>query len=123
LVGPQVAEHLGGHPHTARAALQGFLARGAASFPPAPPGPEPDHAKRQRITARLGELLTQDRTWTCRPWADSLGPAVALRPRQVRRYLALRKAGHRRTAQTVDHKQAPEKVERAEKVPANLKKS
>ncbi|WP_202947374.1 helix-turn-helix domain-containing protein, partial [Zavarzinella formosa] len=36
---PRIAGHLGCHPHTTRAALKGFLARGTAAFTPEPPGP------------------------------------------------------------------------------------
>jgi transposase len=71
----------------------------------------------------LAELLGQDRTWTSRQLAEALRPdGIAVGHRQVRRYLALLKAGYRRTAQTVGHKQDPAKVERAERVLDGLKK-
>ncbi len=47
---------------------------------------------------------------------------VAIGHRQTRRYLALLKAGYRRTAGTVGYKQDPAKVERAEAVLSNMKK-
>jgi transposase len=120
---PRIAEHLGCHPHTSRAALKGFAARGVAAFSPDTPGPEPDHARRATVTGRLSELLGQDRTWTGRQLAEALrSEGIALGQRQTRRYLGLLKAGYRRTAQTVGHKQGPEKVERAEVVLAGLKK-
>ena len=119
---PRIAGHLNRHPHTVRAALKGFESRGTASFHPRPPGPDPDHALRAKVTGKLAELLGQDRTWTARQLADALGPDIGIGPRQTRRYLALLRAGYRRTAQTVGHKQDPKKVERAETVLSNLKK-
>jgi hypothetical protein len=89
---------------------------------PDAPGPDPDHDRRAAVTGKLAELLGQDRTWTSRQLADALGPDVGIGHRQTRRYLALLKAGYRRTAQTVGHKQDPEKVGRAEVVLAGLKK-
>ncbi len=119
---PRIAAHLGRHPHTVRAALTGFRDRGTAAFYPDKPGPDPDHTRRAAVTGRLAGLLGQDRTWTARQLADALGPDVGIGHRQTRRYPALLKAGYRRTAQTVGHKQDPRKVERAETVLANLKK-
>jgi transposase len=119
---PRIGEHLGYHPHTVRAALKGFAARGTAAFYPDAPGPDPDHARRAAVTGKLAELLGQDRTWTARQLADALGPDVGIGHRQTRRYLGLLKAGYRRTAQTVGHEQDPQKVERAEHVLAGLKK-
>jgi transposase len=119
---PRIAEHLGRHPHTVRAALKGFAARGTKAFYPDAPGPDPDHARRATVTEKLSELLGQDRTWTSRQLADALGPDVGIGHRQTRRYLALLKAGYKRTAQTVGHKQDPAKVARAEVVLAGLKK-
>lgn len=117
---PKIAEHLGRHPHTVRSALKGFRDRGTDAFHPGAPGPEPDHARRAAVTGKLSALLGQDRTWTARQLADALG--VGIGHRQTRRYLALLRAGYRRTAQTVGHKQDPQKVERAEAVLSNLKK-
>jgi transposase len=119
---PKVAAHLGRHPHTVRAALKGFAARGTPAFSPDPPGPDPDHARRAQVTGKLSELLGQDRTWTAKQLAEALGPGLGIGHRQTRRYLALLKAGYRRTAQTVGHKQDPQKVARAEAVLAGLKK-
>jgi putative transposase len=117
---PRIAAHLGRHPHTVRSALEGFRDRGTAAFSPDTPGPEPDHARRAEVTGKLSQLLAQDRTWTARQLAAAL--AVGIGHRQTRRYLALLRAGYRRTAQTVDHKQDPNKVARAEGVLAGLKK-
>jgi len=117
---PKIAGHLGRHPHTVRAVLKGYAARGAAAFHPDAPGPDPDHHRRATVTGKLSALLGQDRTWTARQLADALD--VGIGHRQTRRYLALLKAGYRRTAQTVGHKQDPKKVERAQTVLAGLKK-
>jgi hypothetical protein len=119
---PRIADHLGRHPHTVRSALKGFAARGAAAFYPDAPGPDPDHGRRAAVTGRLSDLLAEDRTWTARQLADALGPDVGIGHRQTRRYLALLKAGYRRTAQTVGHRQDPKKVARAERTLDGLKK-
>src|SRR5262245_63168123 len=86
---PAIAEHLGRHPHTVRAALKGFDERGAKAFYPDAPGPDPDHARRAMVAGRLAELLGEDRTWTSRQLADALGPDVGIGHRQTRRHLAL----------------------------------
>ena len=119
---PEIAAHLGRHPHTVRAALHGFRDRGATAFYPDAPGPDPDHVRRAAVTERLADLLGRDRTWTARQLADALGPDVGIGHRQTLRYLALLKAGYRRTAQTVGHKQDPAKVDRAERVLDAVKK-
>ena len=54
---PRIAQYLGRHPHTVRAALKGFAARGTAAFYPDAPGPDPNHARRGQVTGRLRELL------------------------------------------------------------------
>jgi putative transposase len=119
---PRIAGHLNRHPHTVRAALKGYAARGTEAFYPDAPGPDPDHVRRAKVTGQLAELLGRDRTWTAGQLADALGPDVGIGHRQTRRYLALLKAGYRRTAQTVGHKQDPNKVERARGVLDSLKK-
>ena len=119
---PKIAEHLGRHPHTVRSALRGFAARGAEALYPDAPGPDPDHNRRATVTGKLSELLGQERTWTARQLADALGPDIGIGHRQTRRYLALLKAGYRRTAQTVGHKQDSNKVERARRTFDALKK-
>src|SRR3954468_19288885 len=67
---PRIGDHLGRHPHTVRAALKGFAARGTKAFYPDAPGPEPDLARRAKVTGQLAELLGQDRTWTSRQLAE-----------------------------------------------------
>lgn len=117
---PRIAGHLSRHPHTVRAALKGFAARGPKSFYPDAPGPDPNHARRALVAGRLSELLAQDRAWTSRQLADALG--VGIGHRQTRRYLARLRAGYRRTAQTVSHEQDPVEVRRAEATLDGLKK-
>lgn len=119
---PKIARHSGNHPHTVRSALKGFRDRGAEAFHPDKPGPEPDHDRRAAVAAKLVELLGQERTWTSRQLAEALRPGIAIGHRQTRRYLALLKAGYRRTAQTVGHKQDPKKVQRAQRTLDGLKK-
>jgi transposase len=120
---PCIAEHLGCHPHTARAALKGFRERGTAAFQPDKPGPAPDHDRRAKVTGLLRDRLAEERTWTAAQLAEALRPSgIALSARQVRRYLGSMKAAYRRTAQTVRHKQDPKKVARAKIVLSNLKK-
>jgi transposase len=120
---PRIARHLGRNPHTARAALKGFRDRGLAALWPGKPGPEPDHARRAAVTGRLTDLLGQDRTWTAPQLSEALrGGGIAVGPRQVRRYLKGLRAGYRRTASTVKHKQDPAQAERARGVLGGLKK-
>jgi len=121
---PRIAAHLGRHPHTARKALRLFLQQGAAGFARRRPGPPPDQARRDRITGLLTELLGQERTWTSAQLGEALRPhGIALGTRQVRRYLKLLKAGYRRTASSLKHKQDPAKVARATTVLGGLKKN
>ncbi len=74
---PKIAEHLGRHPHTVRAALKGFAARGAEALYPGAPGPDPDHDRRAAVTGTLSELLGQERTWTAGNWPTPSVPASA----------------------------------------------
>jgi transposase len=68
-------------------------------------------------------LLAQERTWTSRQLSTALSEqGIELGPRQVRRHLKALKAGYRRTASTVAHKQDPGQVERAQVVLGGLKK-
>src|SRR5215831_15215389 len=120
---PRIAAHLGCHPHTARMALRLFRQQGAAGFDRRRPGPPPDQPRRDRVTALLAELLGRERTWTSAQLAEALrSHGIALGTRQVRRYLKLLKAGYRRTASTLEHKQDPARVERAKAVLGGLKK-
>jgi putative transposase len=120
---PRIAAHLRCHPHTARKALRLFRQQGTAGFARLRPGPPPDQARRDRVTGLLADLLGQERTWSAAQLAEALRPhGVALGARQVRRYLKLLRAGYRRTASTLKHKQDAAKVGRARGVLGNVKK-
>jgi transposase len=120
---PRIAQHLGCHPHTSRAVLKAFRDRGQPALWPDRPGPEPDQQRRRAVAGALLLVLAQERTWTSRQLSAALGErGIRLGPRQVRRHLKALKAGYRRTASTVAHKQDPAKVERAKVVLGGLKK-
>jgi putative transposase len=117
----RIAAHLGYCGHTVRGILRDFNARGMPALYPRKAGPAPDAAKREQVTGHLRQLLGEDRTWTAGQLADALCPhGIRLGPRQVRRYLRRLNAGYRRTASTLDHKQDPKKVARAEQVLGGL---
>jgi transposase len=119
---PRIAGHLGYHPQTVRDRLRDFLARGTGALSPRRPGPAPDTGRRQEVTRALTELLGEDRTWTSRQLSAALADrGIALGPRQVRRYLKRLKAGYRRTADSLKHKQDPAKAARAGRVLAHVK--
>jgi putative transposase len=120
---PAIAAHLRYNPVTVRRLLRRFPETGAAGLRRKPPGPPPDAARRERVEAALNALLDRDRTWTAAPLAAALAEefAIALSPRQTRKYLG-RIAAWRRTVRTLRHKQDPAKVERAKAVLASLKK-
>jgi transposase len=120
---PRIAAHLGFDPQTVRKILHGWRQHGRAILFPAKPGPEPDTARRDRVCGHLTDLLGQDRTWTSAQLADALRlHGLTLGGRQVRRYLHQLQAGYRRTASTLQHKQDPAKVERAQQVLEGVKK-
>src|SRR5262249_1306157 len=120
---PRIAEHLGCYPQTVRKVLHDFRGRGTTALYPAKPGPAPDAARRGQVTGLLTDLLGQDRTWTSAQLAEALRPhGIALSGRQVRRYLRPLRAGYRRTASTLRHKEDPAKVGRAKGVLSGVKK-
>ncbi len=120
---PRIAAHLGCDAQTVRTTLHGFQRRGRAALFPAPPGPPPDVVRRNTLLDKLRALLGQERTWTGAQLAEALrADGIPLGGRQVRRYLRLLKAGYRRTASTLEHKQNPAKVQHAKGVLGNLKK-
>ena len=105
---PRIARHLGCHPHTSRAVVKAFRDRGQPALWPDRPGPEPDEQRRQAVAEALRPLLAQERTWTSRQLSAALSEqGIELGPRQVRRHLKALKAGYRRTASTLSHKQDP----------------
>lgn len=119
----RIAEHLGYCDRTVPNLLHDFGRRGPQALFPRRRGPAPDHARRERITELLRDLVGQERTWTASQLAEALQPhGVALSPRQLRRHLKHLRAGYRRTASTVRHEQDPVKVERAKAVLSNLKR-
>jgi len=119
----RIAAHLRYCAATVRAVLHAFRRRGLQALYPRRRGPAPNLARRQHIHDRLTELLGQPRTWTSRQLSEALADAgLRLSPRQLRRYLRQMRAGYRRTASTVRHKQDPAKVERARQVLGNLQR-
>src|SRR5262245_46348171 len=119
---PRIAAHLGYDPQTVRKILHGWQQHGRAILFPARPGPAPETARRDNILGQLTDLLSQERTWTSAQLAEALRPhGFTLGGRQVRRYLHQLKAGYRRTASTLEHKQEPAKLERAKTVLGNVK--
>jgi putative transposase len=119
---PRIAEHLGYCGQTVRDLLRAFLARGLDALYPFRSGPAPDIAHRDRLAEELTRLLTEERTWTSRQLSEALAErGIPLGARQVRRHLKRIRAGYRRTASTLKHKQDPAKAERAGRVLNNLK--
>jgi transposase len=119
---PKIAAHLGHCGQTVRDVLKDYLARGVEAIYPRRTGPAPDVARRDRVAEELRRSLAEDRTWTSRQLSEALAArGIELGPRQVRRHLKGMKAGYRRTASTLKHKQDPAKAERSGKVLANLK--
>lgn len=119
---PKIAEHLGYCGQTVRDLLKDFLVRGTAALSLRRTGPAPDAARRDRVAEELRKSLAEDRNRTSRQLAAALAErGIALGARQVRRHLKRIKAGYRRTAQTLKHKQDPAKAGRATTVLANLR--
>lgn len=107
---------------TVRDLLRAFTARGTDALYPFRSGPAPDLAHRARVADELKRMLAEDRTWTSRQLSRALAEhGISLGPRQVRRHLRRIKAGYRRTASSLKHKQDPAKAERAGRVLENLK--
>jgi hypothetical protein len=107
-----------------RQAVKRFSAARVASLPWRRPGPPKDEARRRQVTAALGRLLAEARTWTAAQLAEALrAEGIALSARQTRKYLKHMGARWRRTVSTLKHKQDPARAERAGRVLASLKKS
>src|SRR6476661_3269566 len=120
---PRIAAHLAYHPHTVRAVLRRFQTQGLAGLTPDPPGPPPDTARREQVTAALSRLLAQERTWTAAQLAEGLrGEGIVLSTRPTRKYLARMGARWRRTVRRLHHKQDPRRVATARHTLTYLKK-
>lgn len=120
---PAIAQHLDYHTATIRHALKAYLTQGLTGLWHQRPGPPPDTARREQVTAALDRLLDQPRTWTAAQLAHALqAEGIRLSTRQTRRYLQAMGAKWRRTVRTLRHKQAPARVERAKGVLAMLGK-
>ena len=72
----EIAEQLGRHSHTVRAAIKGFAAQGPVEFHPE--APDPDHDRRATGIGKLSELHGLDWTWTARQLAYVHGPDVGI---------------------------------------------
>ena len=120
---PAIAQHLDYHAATVRLALKAFAARGLPGLWHQRPGPPPDTARREQISAAQDRLLDQPRTWTAAQLAQALQEeGLRLSTRQTRRYLQGMGAKWRRTVRSLRHKQDPVKVERAKTQLAMLRK-
>ena len=120
---PALARHLGYCSATVRTVLKAFPTSGVAGLRRQRPGPPKDLARRARVTAALNRLLDQPRTWTAAQLAAALAEeGIRLSTRQTRKYLQALGARWRRTVRSLRHKQDPPRVERAERVLANLGK-
>jgi transposase len=117
---PRIAAHVGSCAKTVRLVVTGFAQTGAAGIRRTRPGPPPDTAKRERITAALTALLAQERTWTAAQLAAALGgQGMPLSTRQTRKYLRPL-AGWRRTVHSLRHRQDATRVARARRQLAGL---
>jgi transposase len=120
---PAIAQHLGYCAATVRTVLKAFPTTGVAGLHRQRPGPAPNLARRTQVTTALGQLLGHERTWTAGQLATALKEqGIVLSTRQTRKYLKRMDARWRRTTHSLRHKQDPARVERAERVLANLGK-
>ncbi len=119
---PQIASHLGYCVATVRRLFRRFGEEGVGALRHRPPGPPKDTARTHQVQTALTTLLSQERTWTATQLAHAIQEQdIHLSARQVRRYLR-GIASWRRTVRTLKHKQDPEKLARAQKTLATLKK-
>ena len=109
-----IGSHLGYCTATIRRVLRQFQAEAIQAIRHRPRGPAPDTDRRIRIQTELGQLLSEERTWSSRQL--SIAPSergVTLSPRSVRRHLRQMDARYIRTCRTLRHKQDAVKVERS----------
>jgi transposase len=120
---PAIAQHLGYCAATVRTVLKAFPTTGVAGLHRQRPGPAPNLTRRAQVTTALASLLGQARTWTAAQLAAARREqGITLSARQTRKYLNRMDARGRRTTHRLRHKQDPARVERAERVLANLGK-
>ena len=116
--------HLGYCTATIRRVLHQFQSEGTAAIRHRPRGPAPDTDRQLRIQTELGQLLSEERTWSSRQLSAALSErGVTLSPRSVRRYLRQMDARYIRSCRTLRHKQDAVKVERSRNSLDKLKKS
>jgi transposase len=120
------APHIGKHVHrcadSVRTLLKRFAREGPACVRCQPPGPPPNTARRQQITAAVDTLLAEERTWTAPQLQAALAQqAIHLSVRQLRKYLQ-GMASWRRTVRSLRHKQDSGKVATAKQQLAVLEK-
>ena len=119
-----IGSHLGYCTATIRRALHQFQSEGIEAIRHRPPGPAPDTERRLRIQSELGQLLSQERTWSSRQLSAALlDRGVTLSPRSVRRHLRQMNARYIRSCRTLKHKQDAVKVEQSRNSLDKLKKS
>ncbi len=119
---PQITSHLGYCAATVRRLFKQFNEEGVGALRHKRPGPSKDTIRTQQVQTVLTTLLSQERTWNATQLAHALQEqGIHLSTRQVRRYLR-GIASWRRTLRTLKHKQSPEKLARAQKTLATLKK-
>jgi putative transposase len=120
---PAIAAHLGYCAATVRTVLKHFTPTDLTTLRCQRPGPPKDFARAEQVTAALTRRLDEPRTWTARQLAAALQEeGIRLSTRQTRKYLKRLGANWRRTARTLQHKQAPAQVERAKRTLAHLEK-
>jgi transposase len=119
---PRIGAHLHRCADSVRSLLKRFPSEGPACVRCQPPGPPPNTARRDRITAAVDALLAEERTWTAPQLREALAQQdIHLSVRQLRKYLQ-RMANWRRTVRSLRHKQDPGKVATAERQLAVLEK-
>jgi transposase len=120
---PRIAMFLACATKTVRQLLDRFPSEGLDALRRKRPGPPPNGARREQITATLRVLLAQDRTWTAGQLTAALGEhGIRLGTRQVRRYLRGMDARYKRTVRTLAHKQDPARVATARQTLGALKR-
>jgi transposase len=101
---PAIVQHLDAHAATVRQALKACRAQGLVGLWHQRPGPPPDTARREQVTAARDRLLDQPRTWTAAQLAQVLwADGIQLSTRQTRRYPQGMGAQWRRTVRSLRH--------------------